>query len=412
MIPTFSLSRLASQLRTATMATCLATAVIAPSISSAEVPTEPPSSMSETIKVRQKYFGFENVDALTGNVRSDRVIISWLTTTTFAVAANGKVFFLDAYLFQDLNVTAPARKRTPTTLQEMVDARPEWIFIGHGHGDHADYAANIAYRTGAKVFGAAEHCSALQVDTANQFGDGAKISCTAVIPEGAPIGTQVLNMPDLKPALCLNVIRHLHGATVPPDPELPPMGIEFTDGEDPREKDIWGEGPAMWPDVRTVGKPGGDLTVMYHFTVPGENSFSFASYDSVGPWKENAPELGPLLSAFPATDVLLGAVSGGNTVNNGLRDAALYIKTMQPKVFVPTHHDQSQIRRGAAGNSGEFWSRKLKEALGYVGVDSAQQPEIRWLNDASDYARPAYLTFDPASARWSKAGGRANPVCN
>ena len=378
----------------------------------AGVPTGGPVSAAATLAARQHMFGFENVDATTGAVRADRLIVSWLTTTTFAVAANGKVFLLDGYINEDVVNAAGTRKRTPTGLQELVDLKPEWIFLGHGHIDHSAYVANVAYRTGATIFGAAEHCTLMQTDATTQFGAGQTVKCTPVLAAGVPIGTKAMDLPFLKPALCLNVIRHLHGTATPPDTSIPFNGIDFTDGGDPREPSLWGDGPAAYPAVRSVGSPGGDLSILYHFTIPGPRAFSFASYDSVGPYKELAPQLITELSAWPATDVLLGAVSGANNPTNGLRDPAIYIRDMQPTVFIPTHHDESQRRRGAFGNSGELWKRNLVRSMQLVGIPESRQPEVRWLNDPYDYTRPPLMTFDPGSPRWTKTVARPNATCN
>ncbi len=376
------------------------------------IPTGGPTSLAATVKARQHMFGFENVNPVNGDVRRDRVIFAWLTTTTFAAAANGKVFLLDAYINDDQVMPTGVRRRTPTGLQELVDLKPEWIFIGHGHSDHTNYLANVAYRTGAMMFGAAEHCTSMQTDTVAQFGAAAVAKCTSVLAAGVPIGTKAMNLPNLKPALCLNVIRHLHGAATPADTTIPPNGINFTDGEDPREFALWPSGAAAFPAVRGAGNPGGDLTVMYHFTLPGPQAFSISVYDSVGPYKELAPQLITALSSWPATDVLFGAVSGANNPTNGMRDAAIYIRDLQPKVFIPTHHDESQRRRGAAGNSGEIWKRNLLTSMTNIGIAKTQQPEVRWLNDPYDYIRPALLTFDPASPRWAKTAARPNATCN
>ncbi|MBC8055509.1 MAG: hypothetical protein H7Y61_02895 [Rhizobiales bacterium] len=404
--------------RTAIGTGCAAIALCAVATTSAlaqaapGIPTGGPTSPAATLKARQHMFGFENVNPTTGDVRRDRVIISWLTTTTFAVAANGKVFMMDAFINDDDVVAAPARKRTPTGLQELVDLKPEWIFIGHGHGDHTDYIANVAYRSGATIFGAAEHCASMQRDAVAQFGAGQSVKCTAVLAAGVPIGTKAMDLPFLKPALCLNVMRHLHGAATPADTSIPPNGIGFRDGEDPREFALWGSGAAAFPAVRTTGGAGGDLAVLYHFTVPGPRAFSLSVYDSVGPYKELAPNLITELSAWPATDVLLGAVSGANNPTNGMRDAAIYVRDMGPKLFVPTHHDESQRRRGAAGSSGELWKRNLVTSMTHIGIPAEKQPEVRWLNDPYDYIRPSLLTFDPASPRWAKTAARPNATCN
>src|SRR5262245_20494921 len=50
------------------------------------------------IAARQKFFGIENVNASTGAVKSDKVILSWATNTTFAVSVLGRVILLDSYV--------------------------------------------------------------------------------------------------------------------------------------------------------------------------------------------------------------------------------------------------------------------------------------------------------------------------
>src|SRR6478609_2148049 len=104
----------------------------------------------DLIKARSHFFGFENVDQKTGEVDPDKLIISWFSVQSFAVAVRGRVFFLDSYIYR----LADRPAYVPTTVQELVDLKPEVIFIGHGHGDHADNAAYIALKTGARIFGA------------------------------------------------------------------------------------------------------------------------------------------------------------------------------------------------------------------------------------------------------------------
>jgi hypothetical protein len=112
------------------------------------------------VDARSHFFGIENVNQRTGEVDDKKVIISWFSVQSFAVAAKGRVFLLDSYIFRMGNKPG----YVPTTLQELVDLKPEAIFLGHGHGDHADNAAYIALKTGAKIFGAAEHCVAMDAD--------------------------------------------------------------------------------------------------------------------------------------------------------------------------------------------------------------------------------------------------------
>ena len=105
-------------------------------------------------RARQKIFGIENVDANTGAVRKDKVIFSWLGHISGAVSFMGRVILMDTYAPR-LEVTPG---RTPYVIKDLVDMKPEALFISHGHGDHADNAAFIAAKTGAKLYMSPEAC--------------------------------------------------------------------------------------------------------------------------------------------------------------------------------------------------------------------------------------------------------------
>ena len=98
------------------------------------------------VAARQKIFGIENVDARTGRVRDDKVILSWITNASFAASVKGRIVLLDTFVTR-LEVT---QGRTPFVIQDLVDLQPEALFIGHGHFDHADNAAYISKLTGAR----------------------------------------------------------------------------------------------------------------------------------------------------------------------------------------------------------------------------------------------------------------------
>ena len=92
------------------------------------------------VAARQKFFGIENVDER-GRVDKGKVIFSWATNTTYAVSMQGRIILLDSYINRpELPTTPLDTRRTPILPQDFVALRPEAIFLGHGHGDHADNA--------------------------------------------------------------------------------------------------------------------------------------------------------------------------------------------------------------------------------------------------------------------------------
>src|SRR5712691_948489 len=104
------------------------------------------------VAARQKFFGIENVDEK-GRVAQDKVIFSWATNTTYVASLLGRVVLLDSYINRPELPSAPIDiRRTKILPQDFIDAHPEAIFLGHGHGDHADNAAYVAKWTGAKIY--------------------------------------------------------------------------------------------------------------------------------------------------------------------------------------------------------------------------------------------------------------------
>jgi hypothetical protein len=101
---------------------------------------------SATIAARAKFFGAENVDPHSGEVQEDKVIFSWVTNATLAASIKGRIVLLDTYINR-LEVAPPPEqtdfRRSPISVQDLLNLRPEAIFLGHGHGDHADSAAYL-----------------------------------------------------------------------------------------------------------------------------------------------------------------------------------------------------------------------------------------------------------------------------
>jgi len=294
---------------------------------------------SALIHARQKFFGVENVDSK-GGVARDKVIISWASNTTYVVAAQGHVLLMDSYINRPELPTSPIdRRRTPILPQDFVDVRPEGIFLGHGHGDHADNAAYVAKWTGATIFASAETCDVMQQDVTRMFNDpnlnngGAKIvpdgnpvNCVALVPRASPAGeytgtlanplggtTTVRRITQFDPDICILTFKHIHSGTAPVDKSFDHFA--FTNLGDPRY-----DGrtiatplpavtyPAMWPagtpftppnnpanrvpgqiNTTTTGFGGsaGIIEMWYHFVLRGEGQdFTFAFVNSAGPAKE------------------------------------------------------------------------------------------------------------------------------
>src|SRR5260370_8761798 len=100
---------------------CTVTALAALCMTSAVAAHDDDRADHALVAARQKVFGTENVDARSGRVRDDKVIISWITNASFAASVMGRAILLDTYVTR-LEV-APGR--TPSLLQDPADPLPE-----------------------------------------------------------------------------------------------------------------------------------------------------------------------------------------------------------------------------------------------------------------------------------------------
>jgi L-ascorbate metabolism protein UlaG (beta-lactamase superfamily) len=286
------------------------------------------------VKARQKIFGAENVDER-GRVKKDRVIVSWATNTTYIVSVQGRVIMLDSYISRPELPNAPIDTRyTPLLPRDVADARPEAIFIGHGHGDHADNAAYIAKWSGATIYASAETCQVMQLDVQRMWNDpntvnggvkiipdGNPVKCVDVVPAGSRPGqydeatdrSRVTRLRQLDPDVCILAFKFIHSGNAPVDASFPHTPLANLG--DPRYagRSITAPPPvvtypAMFPaltslipanppvpgqmDLRTTafgsppGLPGGAITIFYQFVLRGGNNFSFAWLNSAGPATE------------------------------------------------------------------------------------------------------------------------------
>jgi len=366
-----------------------------------------PASKS-LISARQKFFGAENVNPFSGEVRRDKVIISWLTNTTYAVSAKGRVILLDSFVTR----LEMAPGRTPFVIRDMVDLRPEAILLGHGHGDHADNAAFLAGTLNIPIFSSPETCDVMQLDAARIFGPGRTVNCIGAVSGGSNPGAEVNRLNILEPVACVTVFKHVHSASVPRDTTLgPDHPAPVINDRDARDAAMFPAGTPLFQnpatDFRTTGFGGsaGIISLFYQVVLRGDNRFSFVWHNTTGPLKENAfgPALFKIMDELPKTDVELGSVVSLGFPTNGERDIILYNQHIQPKVFIPGH-----VTAVAVESSSLRWKVAYVKEQDIMNVPKDQRPDLEWQVDPNDYLRP--VVFDPKDARWA-AGEREAKGC-
>src|SRR4051812_15644691 len=355
---------------------------------------------SPTVAARQHFFGAENVDPATGAVRDDRVILSWFGISSLALAIEGHVVLLDAYINNVNNATptSPSDRYVDTSYRQLGDLRPDALFIGHDHGDHGLGVSLLTKEVpGLKIYGTAEHCAQAHDDAASNGYTDAKIDCVSVLPAKSPVGGQIASVPAI-PGVCTQVVKHLHSALERPNPQYQAVR-PMSDLPSVSALTYHGPGPSSVEPVvddvtglKTAGNEGGSL--LWQFSV---GAFTLTWNDTSGPLWVDHPDVYPLFRhrLWP-TSVQANAILGFDAPLNGWLDPALYVKELQPKVMVPLHHDLVYTYDTSRGFEQQF---KAQEDA--VGIPAAQQPRLDWLTDPEDYLRP--LVYDPAAPFWRTA---------
>ncbi|RDI49324.1 MBL fold metallo-hydrolase [Nocardia mexicana] len=347
--------------------------VVAGRVAELRGPVLPEPTVAQTVAARRRFFGDETVDPVTGEVRADRVVVSWFGCASYAVALGGAVILLDAWVPR-----GATSGYVPTTPAEVAALRPVAIFIGHGHFDHAADAGPIARASGAVVYGTAEHCATIR----SGIEDGHHLRCVTVGSAAASPGDRY----DLEvaPGVEVTAVRHLHSAPTPRDISLAGSpAVRPT----PCPCDIRGyrPHPADAAHLLThLADPEGG-TLLYQFRT---GTFTLTWHDSSGPLLDKAPGVLDVLRDLPASDLHLGAIQGFNQYTNGLRDPRSYIEALRPRVFAPSHHDNWLPLMTSRGT---VYREPLEAELARIPEDRC--PELRMLTDRADYLAPARLTF-------------------
>jgi len=367
-----------------------------------------------TIASRQFFFGAENVDAKTGVVDKDKVIFTWLTNATLAASIKGHIVMLDTFIHR----AEAAPGRTPFVVEDLLPLKPEMIFLGHGHGDHADNAAWLSSKLNIPIFASAETCIDLQADARKYFAAGAintnTVECHDVTSFGSEPGSQVVKIDAMEPLVSITAFRHLHSGTSSPETSFAITPVQNI--ADPRDPQLYPPGVAH--SFTTTGVTGGPVSIWYSFVVKGGNNFTFYWHNTTGDLvngctidKGFTPATGinncwgprvaaavkARIAALPTTDLEMGSFVSLGFAVNGMRDPIENSAVLMPKVWIPIHQTNAALPTSAP----EFQIAYLKQLNQMVpALTAAQRPEARWMIDPVDYLKP--LVYDPNDARWAK----------
>lgn len=366
---------------TATSAVAAAGAVgrgsSAPSVGPAKTTYDP-----RTVALREKFFGADNVDAR-GNLRTDKVILTWTSVMTYAAAIGGHVVLLDAWVARGEH-----SGYVPTDPGELAMLRPSHVFLGHGHFDHAADAAQVVSDSGATLVGTPEHCDQVRAQALRSFGD-AKVDCVAAAPRGVLPG-KTTRLRALR-GVDVDAVSVVHSGAQAPSrkeglraPIAPPSDFSVIADHPPAPEDVVHLGSHQ------TDRENGDL--LYQFRV---GDFALAWHDTSGPNTELGPAVFPALRRLPQTDVEVGSVQGFGQFTNAGRDFRTIVEALRPQELVPGHHDN--WLPGVSTRGSRYRPYVTKEL---DRIPSARRPVLRWVQDPEDYLRP--IAYDVDDARWDR----------
>jgi hypothetical protein len=315
------------------------------------------------VAARQRFFGLDNVDPRSGAVRDDRVLLSWFGIASFAASVNGHVFLIDSYV----NRFAGGMSYTGTTPEEVAALRPETILIGHLHSDHAgDITTTIRLNPGIDVAGTGEHCADLKAAVTD-----VPFTCKAIVSAPSKLG-DVGRDDSLIPGVELTAVRHPHNAEVnvlytDPVENVPILPAAGCTAPPPNPSD-----PPAWEAPNSAR-----ISLYWEIRF---RDFVLGYQDTTG--ANDATGVSDVYANLPSPDVLLSPSVGGARY-----EIRKPIMDLQPKIYVPVHHDAPC---GAP-------NKPLIEAE-LAKIPASSRPELLFISDPGDYHRA--LSWDPFSPAW------------
>lgn len=332
-----------------------------------------------------------------GATRTDEVKVWWYGVSSFIVSAGGHLFLFDAW-----EIVGVHKDYVPIGRDDLVAMRPEAIFIGHGHFDHAADTGYIAGRTGAAVIAGSNVCLTARQKAAAD-GNADRFPCLVLGNEGDRPAGSTLALKVWRDLPEITAIKHIHSAADPADlasggtPQLyvPEVLAYLTHlNTDPAEI---ADFLTSLTDDGGFGDPTGG-TWAYHLRL---GDFSLLWHDSSGPISGDDAEAVAVRQALDklpgCVDVEMGAIVGFGMLTSGLRDVQSYVASAHPRLFLPNHHDawMPGIGGGAAAYEAS-WNAALAEL--------ENPPAQDYLRDPEDYLKARRFRLDDPQWRTAMPG--------
>jgi L-ascorbate metabolism protein UlaG (beta-lactamase superfamily) len=342
-----------------------------------------------------------------------QVHLRWYGVTNFVASFGGQVVLLDAWVIE-----GTVGNYAPLTVADLIAVDPEYIYIGHGHFDHAAHAGQIAEATGAKIIGTVEQCDGARKDAAypsavacvpindaslQPFHGGNSTSPSPPYVPPTAYGT-VGTPAEGPPGLSVTAVMHKHSSPRLPDPSQPRVPVGAPNG--PPAALAHPPNPTGFAHALGSAADAEGGSVAYRFAY---GDFTILWHDTSGPvsvpGEGGASEILSGIASLGPIDVEIGAIQGFNQITNGLKDARLYVGAAKPKVFMPAHHDNWLPPNVTTGKS---YYQPLVDELGLI--PESERPQLCFITDPDNYASAfTFTTVAWAGANTGSIAGCWSP---
>jgi hypothetical protein len=320
------------------------------------------------------------------------VRLKWITITVWLASLGGHVVLFDSTVMNYLG--QPDNKTDYITLDDVIAAKPEYIFQNHVHLDQMRHASRIATATGAKLVGAQEHCAFTKRD-AEVKGLKGNVECVAVRDSAGKefTGGDTYGGPPV------DVLWTPYGTIGKPD-EMPSgvdvrvVNIKHTQLRPYPDSMVGNEGhsPDPTPYAKTPATPqsmldfamtqdyeGGNL--LYVFKVGDFTLVHHGSSGSLDPLEPGQQEIKSALRSLGANDRIdmeIGGIAELQNYANGLIDAQRYAEEIGPKTYIPQHHGNwNPPATAAAAGFFKPWSARIAK------ISEDRRPELCFIVEAN-----------------------------
>ena len=345
----------------------------------------------------------------------DAVRFRWISITTWLASFGGHVVLFDSSVVDYLAQPKPGTGFV--SLDDIIAARPEYIYQGHGHIDHMRHAPEIAAATAAKLVGSRDHCAVAR-HQADMKGLGAgKVRCVSVRDSAGreftgndtyvmpvefgttPFGT--IGKPDEgPPGLEVTVVKIKHTQMRPyPDTLVGSEGYEA-------DLSPYFDSPPTPQSALDVAlyfdREGASLLYLFRF-----GGLTIAVHDSTGSLSPLEPGQDAIRAALQSlgakdrVDIEIGAIAELQNYTNGLIDAQRYAEAIGAKTFLPQHHGNwNPPASSPAAGFYEPWSRRVAQ------IPADRRPALCFVVEAN-----RATAFATTAADWTgDTSGRLTPL--